>query len=55
MAIERITDVPETEIKAVKEDLELEGFTVVVTKQDDGLFTVEGRKPDNGGPPAASG
>ena len=55
MAVERITDVPEPEVKAVKEDLELEGFTVVVTRQDDGLFTVEGRKPDNGAPPAATG
>ena len=54
MAIERFTDVPEPEVKGIREDLELEGFTVVVTKQDNGLFTVEGRKANEGGSPPAS-
>lgn len=52
--IERLTDVPEDQVATVKDRLEQRGATVTVTKQADGLFTVEGLHPDRAGLEAAA-
>lgn len=41
-----ITDVAEDQVPLQKSLLEVDGFAVVVTKQDDGLFTLTGTKDD---------
>jgi len=41
-----VADVPEDQVPRQKGVLEADGFTVTVTKQDNGLFTLTGTKDD---------
>ena len=41
-----ITDVADDQVTLQKSLLEIDGFTVTVTKQDDGLNTLTGTKDD---------